>query len=118
MDRILYRYRFEAGVPLGEVESTLALAIAAAEAQHGPANVRLGTRYTVSEPNRACVIEAGAKAGETVVQIFTGLITSAFGEDAFKVSRDELLPGRESGAKKTRVSARAGVAKGHGEATT
>ncbi len=89
MNTTVYNYRFESGVPLGEAESTLARAIVAAEALHGSANVRLGTRYSINEPHHACVIEARHKAGGTVARIFTGFLIHEFGEDSFKVSREE-----------------------------
>ncbi len=89
----VYRYFFSEGVPLGEVRDSLLLSVLAAEGVHGRAQVLLGVGYAVDEGTRACVVDATSPVGETVSQIFTGLLTREFGENAFTVERDDRLPG-------------------------
>ena len=87
MSRDVYRYRFNRAAPMGDVRDSLHLAIFAAEGLHGRAQVRLDAGYHVDEEKRACVVDAAAPVGRTVAQVFTGLLTRQFGEDAFTVER-------------------------------
>jgi len=83
----IYRYQFNKGVPMLDVEESLHLAILAAECLHGEARVRLDAGYSISEEKRALVVDAGTQVGQDVVRIFTGFTMKEFGEDAFQVER-------------------------------
>jgi hypothetical protein len=63
------------------------LAVLSAEGIHGRARVRLDAAFYLDEKKRACVVDAATPVGQTVAQIFTGLLTREFGEDAFTVER-------------------------------
>lgn len=84
MARQVYRYRFNAKVPLDQAEETLLLAVYAAEGVHGAARVRLEAGYLLDRKTRTCVVEASTPVGETVAQVFTGYLSREFGEDSFQ----------------------------------
>lgn len=87
--RTIHRFRFEPEVPLDNAETTLCLAIVAAEALHGQASVRLSLRYLFGEEKRACVIDGDNEVARHVVQIFTQFLIHEFGENSFQVTREE-----------------------------
>ncbi len=87
MSRDVYRYRFDEKTPLAEVRDSLFLAAFSAEGLHGRSQVRLDAAFRLDEKERACVIDAATPVGRSIAQIFTGLLTREFGEDAFTVER-------------------------------
>ena len=86
--KVIHRFRFNAGVPMNEAESALLLAIVAAEALHGQANVRLSMRYLFGEDKRACVIDGDSEIARQIVLIFTQFLIHEFGEDTFRVRQE------------------------------
>ena len=102
MSRDVYRYTFDEKTSLTEVRDSLFLAVFSAEGIHGRAQVRLDAAFCLDEKKRACVVDAATPVGRTVAQIFTGLLTREFGEDAFAVERvaepPEADPGKDEGA--------------------
>lgn len=86
--KTIYRFQFQRQVPLEKAESTLMLALIAAEALHGQPNVRLSVRYLFGEEKRACVIDGDSEIARQVVLIFTQFLIHEFGEDAFQVGRE------------------------------
>lgn len=82
-----YKYVFNEDVPSNEIESTVLLAVMAAESLHGRSRVRLDAAYRFDRERRVCVIDAGSDVGRDIVGIFTGYILHEFGEDSFKVHR-------------------------------
>jgi len=92
----IYRYQFNKGVPMVEVEESLHLAILAAECLHGEASVRLDADYRFGRAKRSCVIDASTEVGRDICRIFTGFAIKEFGEDAFRVER--ILRNRENAA--------------------
>ena len=102
MSRDVYRYTFDEKISLTEVRDSLFLAVFSAEGIHGRAQVRLDAAFCLDEKKRACVVDAATPVGRTVAQIFTGLLTREFGEDAFDVERvaepPEADPGKDEGA--------------------
>jgi hypothetical protein len=92
----IYRYQFNKGVPMVEVEESLHLAILAAECLHGEAHVRLDAGYSISAEKRALVVDAGTQVGHDICRVFTGFAIKEFGEDAFQVER--ILRNRENAA--------------------
>jgi hypothetical protein len=87
MSRDVYRYTFDAKTSLTEVRDSLFLAVFSAEGVHGRTQVRLDAAFCLDEKKRACVIDAATPVGKTIAQIFTGLLTRQFGEEAFTVKR-------------------------------
>ena len=87
MSKTVYRFQFEDDVPLEEAETSLILAIIAAEALHGQPAVRLSLRYLFSEEKRACVIDGDNEVAHQVVLIFTQFLLRQFGDDAFQVTQ-------------------------------
>jgi hypothetical protein len=83
----IYRYEFPAHVALEEVEATLVLVIAAVEALHGDAQVRLELRHLLDQDQRKCVIDATTSVGRDFNRLFAGFLLREFGKDAFKVDR-------------------------------
>jgi hypothetical protein len=86
MSRELYRFTFKADVPVEEVESTLLLAVLAAEALHGEAAVRSDAGHYLDPDRRACVVDAGTAVGKHLVLLFTGFLRREFA-DGFTVER-------------------------------
>lgn len=91
MNKTVYRYQFEPDVPLEEAETSLVLAIIAAEALHGQPAVRLSLRYLFGEEKHACVIDGDNEIARQVVLIFTQFLIRQFGDDAFQITQ----PARE-----------------------
>lgn len=87
MNRELYRYNFNAKVPLRDVEESLLLAVLATESLHGRALVRLDASFCLDPGKRSCVVDAATDVGRAIARIFTGFLTREFGEAAFKVER-------------------------------
>ena len=87
MNETVYRYQFEPDVPMEEAETSLIMAIVAAEALHGQPAVRLSLRYRLSEERRACVIEGDNEIARQVVLIFTQFLLRQFGDDAFQITQ-------------------------------
>lgn len=102
MSRDVYRYTFDEKTSLTEVRDSLFLAAFSAEGIHGRAQVRLDAAFCLDEKKRACVVDASTPVGRTIAQIFTGLVTRQFGEDAFTVEHvidaTEAEPGSSEGA--------------------
>ncbi len=79
------KFKFKQDVSKKLIESQIAIAVVTAECMFGQAKVRLNAGYVVSK-NRA-VIDISNKVGESIAQVFTGLITRQIGEDKFTVDR-------------------------------
>ncbi|MBI3184643.1 MAG: hypothetical protein HYZ28_21105 [Myxococcales bacterium] len=92
----VYRYTFDEKTPQAEVRDSLFLAVFCAEGLHGRAQVRLDAAFSLDEKKRACVIDAATPVGRTIAQIFTGLLSREFGEDAFTVERVGESPERRA----------------------
>jgi hypothetical protein len=86
MSKTVYRYQFENEVPLDQAEAALIMAIIAAEALHGQAEVRLSMRYLFGDEKHACVIDGDNEVTRQLVLIFTQFLIHEFGEDAFQVT--------------------------------
>ena len=87
MNREVHRYNFESSVLPEEIESSVLLAILAAEGLHGQSQVRLDARYLFDAEKRACVIDASTDVGRDVSRIFAGFAIREFGESSFTVER-------------------------------
>ncbi len=98
MNSDFYRYTFDAEVPIEEIESSLLLAVLAAESLHGEAQVRLDASHYFDYESRACVIDANTAVGRDVNRLFVGFFRREFGEDAFVVERVDSIPNRETEA--------------------
>ena len=92
MNREIRRYAFEDAVPPAEIESTLLLAVLAAEGLHGQSRVRLDAAYSFDAEKHACVIDATSDVGRDICRVFTGFALREFGESAFSVSRVDHVP--------------------------
>jgi hypothetical protein len=91
----VYRYTFGKQTPLSEVRDSLLMAIFSAEGLHGRARVRLDAAFNVDEARKTCDVDVETPVGQSIVQIFTGLLVREFGDDAFSVER--LMKEREQG---------------------
>lgn len=81
----IYRYTFDQSVSMSDAESTLQLAILAAESLLGESIVRLDAAYSIDEQRRVFVVDAGTEVGRSICRIFTGYLTREFGDHAFQV---------------------------------
>ncbi len=84
-----FRFAFNHGQDQEGVEGDMALAIFAAECIHGRPKVRMETRYLISPGGSGCVMELSGAAGEAAAQVFAGLATARFGEEAVSIDRFE-----------------------------
>ena len=84
-----YRYKFRDEANLLEAESTLHVAILAAEGLFGEARVRMDAGYVIDPSIRTLVVDASTAVGQVVCGIFTALVLREFGQDAFNVRRVE-----------------------------
>ncbi|MFQ6029236.1 MAG: hypothetical protein ACE5Q6_17295 [Dehalococcoidia bacterium] len=91
MSKIL-RFTFYVEPDPEDIEADLALAIFAAECLHGRPRVRLETRYLVAPDGQSCVMEVSGPAGESAAQVFAGLASARFGEEAVSVSQHQEQP--------------------------
>lgn len=87
MSRDIYKYEFSVDIPIQDVEQSLDLSVLTAESLHGRPQVRLDASFYLDREQRACIIDAGTEVGRNIASIFTGFLTSEFGEEAFKVKR-------------------------------
>ena len=87
MDRPIVRYRFDATVPVQELEGTLLLAVLAAESLHGEATVALDARFAIDPERCTLVIDAGTDAGRTIARVFGGYVRHEFGAGSYTVER-------------------------------
>lgn len=87
MNREIYRYTFNADIPLREIEDSLLLAVLAAESLHGRSPVKLDASFFLETRKRSCVVDSTTEIGQAIARIFTGFLTREFGEDSFKVGR-------------------------------
>lgn len=71
----------------GFIEEAVAEAIFAAECIHGPARVRLGTRYYLVRRRSHLVLDTGSGIREHAAQLVVGILTRRLGEDGFRVER-------------------------------
>ena len=92
MSNEVYKYVFDPSVDIADVEASLLLALLAAEALHGEAQVRLDAAHFLEPAKRACVIDAGTPVGRDFNRLFIGFVRREFGADAFQVERLDYLP--------------------------
>ncbi len=95
MSRDLYRYVFNPEVALEEVEASLVLAVMAAEALHGEAQVKLDAAHAFDAARRSCVIDATTAVGVDFNRLFTQFLRREFGPESFRVER---IDGRATAA--------------------
>jgi len=87
MIREVYRFRFRSDIDLAEAESTLHLAIVAAEGLFGEAQTRMDVAYAVDPSITAVIVDASTEVGQAVSAIFTAFVLREFGRQAFDVRR-------------------------------
>jgi hypothetical protein len=87
MTTATYRYAFAADVPVDEVGATLMLAVLAAEALHGEAQVLLDADSAWDPTRRVCVLDARTPVGVDLNKLFTAMAAREFGPAAFTVER-------------------------------
>jgi hypothetical protein len=67
----VYRFEFDETVSMESVESSMAVALFAAEGLCSPALIRLGFGYAIDAQQRTLVADARTEAGQVVTRIFT-----------------------------------------------
>lgn len=90
---LVYRFQFDEGIDMEEVEQTLVLSILAVGFLHGEAAVRLDAGYALDAEKRAVAVDAATETGRAVTRVFTGFCIHEFGDENFSiVSSGEPLP--------------------------
>jgi hypothetical protein len=87
MTHEIYRYEFPSAVAMEDVESSIVLALLAAQGLHGEALVRLEARHHLDIAGRRCVVDASSAAGHDFNRIFASFLLREFGDAGFKVER-------------------------------
>lgn len=90
MSRTVYRFTFEKGVPIEDVEEAIVVARVATEGVHGQAQTNLDACYALCQRRRVCVIEVADAVGATIARVFTAVLLRTIGEDAFEVERKHI----------------------------
>jgi hypothetical protein len=85
MGKRIYRYTFNAEVPMADLEASLLLAIMSAESLHGESQVRLEASHYLDPDARVCIIDASTPVGHDVNRLFVGFLQREFGADGFSV---------------------------------
>lgn len=85
----IYKYSFDPGVSLQDVEESLVLSIVSVESLHGAALARLEVSHFLDRERRQCVIDGSSGAGRDLNKLFVGLLLKEFGATAFEVRRVE-----------------------------
>lgn len=84
---LVYRFQFDEGIDMEEVEQTLVLSILAVGFLHGEAAVRLDAGYAVDAEKRAVAVDAATETGRAVTRVFTGFCIHEFGDENFSIVR-------------------------------
>lgn len=82
-------YQFDLGVelPLSEVRDTLRLAVLAAEAIHGQADLLLDASYAFGSGDRTVRIDGSTPAARDLARLFAHFLGREFGPSCFVVER-------------------------------
>lgn len=87
MTRTVYRFEFNEGADMKEVEDTLLLSILAVGCLHGESAVRLDVGYAVDADRRVASVDGTTPSGSAVARVFTGLAIHEFGDENFSIAR-------------------------------
>ncbi len=87
MQNSIYRFKFNSGVDLEEIDSILLFATMLSESIHSEAQVRLDTSWSLDVSNRMCEVNATARVGRDLARMFSELVTLEFGDRSFEVER-------------------------------
>ena len=85
MKTAVYRFTFGSAVDLTEAETTLQLALLAAEGLFGESRVRMDASYHVDPARSVILVDGSTPTGNAIIRIFTAFVTREFGADAFTV---------------------------------
>ena len=97
MSQEQYRYTFDDDVPMDDVWGDLLVAVCAAEALHGRAQLRMDATFRLDPRARRCTVDASTPVGRTLARVFTELLSREFGERAFTVKlKPEAAPQKAS----------------------
>jgi hypothetical protein len=95
----VYRYKFDASVPIEDIEASLLLALLSVESIHGESQVRLDAAHFLDAETHTCTVDANTDVGRDLNRLFTGFVRREFGEDMFQVKRmDAAAAGEPAGA--------------------
>jgi hypothetical protein len=83
----IYVFSFAPRIPLDEVQGTLRLAVLAAEAIHGEADVLVDAVHNLDVNGRKCCIDAVTPAGRDLLRLFSSFVRREFGAGAFRIER-------------------------------
>jgi hypothetical protein len=88
----VYRYQFDPGVPLPEVEHTLLICLLATQALHGDSVARLTVGHHLDRRRRSIVVDGRTAEGRDLAKLLTGFLSREFGPTAFTVEPAEPRP--------------------------
>jgi len=76
-----YHFRFEAAIPLADIEALIYLALVVLNSLYGLTRVRLECQFTFDRSRRDLLIEGDTLLGRQLAQIITGLGSYLYSEE-------------------------------------
>jgi hypothetical protein len=83
----VFKFQFESGVELGQVDEELGRAVIAAQSLFGEVKVVMDAAFSFNPGKRYCVIDPSSEVSRCIAIIFLGFITARFGESRFRLER-------------------------------
>lgn len=85
----VYRFEFGKATPRGRIDRIFDRAFKRAQRKFRAARVRLDGKMYRHPAEKVYVVSGTTEVGQFIAEIFTDLVTKAFGERAFRVDRVE-----------------------------
>lgn len=85
----VFRFSLNRHVPLEDAETTLHLAMLAAEGLFGKPRVAMEFRYDLVTEDHAIDVSADSEVGTTIARIFSGLLLREIGDGGFRIDNIE-----------------------------
>jgi len=76
-----YHFRFEAAIPVADIEALILMALVALNSLHGLTRVRLDCQFTFDRSRRDLLIDGGTLLGRHLAQIISGFGDYLYGEE-------------------------------------
>ena len=90
MIRTAYRFRFEPGISMDDVEQALALSVIAVESIFGEQAMMIDGRFSVDRQDRICLVDTQTQLGYVLAKVFAGYMNTAL-KDCFQTERIEYV---------------------------
>lgn len=88
MIRTVYKFTFDANVPMDGITKLLALSTISVESIHGESAMMLDGGFLMNIRRRTCLIDAESPTGNDLARVFTGFLNLQ-AEGRFRVETEE-----------------------------